>query len=123
MDSRPGLGVAFDSSTGFCLPNGATRSPDVAWIPSEKWDALTPQQRQKFLPLCPDFARDALVSLQEKMQEYLDNGMRLGWLINPQQQQVEIYRQGREKEVLDNPATVSGEDILPGFVLKCDRLW
>jgi Uma2 family endonuclease len=117
-------GVVFDSSTGFKLPNGANRSPDAAWIPIEKWNALTPEQQDKFLPLCPDFvielrsSTDVLKTLQDKMQEYIDSGTRLGWLINPQERQVEIYRQGREKEVLDNPINLSGEDVLSGFVLN-----
>lgn len=124
-----GTGIGFDSSTCFQLPNGSNRSPDAAWIPLEKWNALTPEQQEKFPPLCPDFvvelrsASDALKPLQEKMQEYLENGTRLGWLINGQNRQVEIYRQGREKEVLDNPATLSGEDILPGFSLSLPVVW
>jgi Uma2 family endonuclease len=122
-------GVVFDSSTGFKLPNGANRSPDAAWIPIEKWNALTPEQKDKFLPLCPDFvielrsSTDVLKTLQDKMQEYIDSGTRLGWLINPQEKQVEIYRQGREKEVLDNPMNLSGEDILSGFVLNLQMIW
>lgn len=117
------LGKAFDSSTGFKLPNGATRSPDAAWIRMEKWDALTPQQRKKFLPLCPDFAvelvsdSDDVEDTQAKMREYLANGLKLGWLINPQDKQVEIYRVGREVEVLQSPVSLSGEDILPDFIL------
>lgn len=118
------LGKAFDSSTGFRLPNGATRSPDVAWIEIERWEALTPAQRKKFLPLCPDFAIELLSETDDveetraKMQEYLENGLRLGWLINPQLRQVEIYRPNREVEVLESPTTLSGEDVLPGFVLE-----
>ena len=117
------LGKAFDSSTGFRLPNGATRSPDVAWIEIERWEALTPAQRKKFLPLCPDFAielvseTDDLEETRAKMQEYLQNGLRLGWLINPKLRQVEIYRPNRSVEVLESPTTLSGEDVLPGFVL------
>lgn len=124
-----GTGIGFDSSTCFQLPNGSNRSPDAAWIPLEKWNALTPEQQEKFPLLCPDFvvelrsASDALKPLQEKMQEYMENGTRLGWLINGQNRQVEIYRQGREKEVLDNPATLSGEDILPGFSLSLPVVW
>ncbi len=117
------LGKAFDSSTGFRLPKGGTRSPDVAWISMERWEALTPAQRKKFLPLCPDFAvelvsqTDDMEETQKKMQEYVDNGLRLGWLINPKTQQVEIYRPNQVVEVLQSPATLSGEDVLPGFVL------
>jgi Uma2 family endonuclease len=117
------LGKAFDSSTGFKLPNGATRSPDASWITQERWDGLTPQQRKKYLPLCPDFAvelvseSDDLADTQAKMQEYIQNGLRLGWLINPQDKQVEIYRSNQEVEILSSPTTLSGEDVLPGFLL------
>ena len=117
------LGKAFDSSTGFKLPNGATRSPDVSWIKQETWDALTPKQRKKYLPLCPDFAielvseSDDLADTQAKMREYMQNGLRLGWLINPQLKQVEIYRPNQDVEVLNSPTSLSGEDVLPGFIL------
>ncbi len=117
------LGVAFDSSGGFKLPNGADRSPDASWVKKERWDALTPEQKDSFAPLCPDFVvelrskTDSLKKLQEKMQEYIDNGARLGWLIDRQNRRVEIYRPGQSVEILQNPATVSGEDVLPGFVL------
>ena len=123
------LGITFDSSTGFKLPNKADRSPDASWIPLEKWNNLTPQQRQKFLPLCPDFVielrspSDSLKTLQNKMKEYLENGTKLGWLINPKAKQVEIYRQGKEVEILDNPTTLSGEDVLPDFVLDLELIW
>ncbi len=123
------LGMAFDSSTGFILPNGANRSPDASWIPLAKWDALTDEQKQRFLPLCPDFIiellspSDRLDKTQAKMQEYLDNGMILGWLINPQQQQVEIYRQGQEVEILNAPNSLSGESLLSGFVLDLQPIW
>ena len=122
-------GVAFDSSTGFRLPNGANRSPDASWIPVAKWNALTVEQKQKFLPLCPDFAlellspSDKLAKAQDKMQEYLDNGMKLGWLINPQTRQVEIYHTGKQVEVLDFPDSLSGKDILSGFVLDLQSIW
>lgn len=118
------LGVAFDSSTGFKLPNGATRSPDTAWVTRSRWEALTPQQRKKFVPLCPDFVlelvseTDDRETLQAKMREYLENGCRLGWLIDPKSQQVEIYRSGQPVEVLQSPVSLSGEDVLPGFVLS-----
>ena len=117
------LGKVFDSSTGFKLPNGADRSPDASWVKLERWQALTPAQRQKFPPLAPDFvvklrsATDELKPLQNKMQEYQDNGVSLGWLIDPQNQQVEIYRQGQDVEVVRSPTTLSGEDVLPEFVL------
>ncbi len=123
------LGEVFESSVGFKLPNGANRAPDAAWIPLSKWNSLTPQQQEKFLPLSPDFVielkspSDTLKSLQEKMIEYLENGTRLGWLINPQNQQVEIYRQGQKVEILDSPNTLSGEDILPNFLLNLESIW
>lgn len=122
------LGIAFDSSTGFKLPNGADRSPDAAWVKLERWEALTPEQRRKFPPLAPDFvielrsATDDFKPLQDKMQEYRDNGVRLGWLIDPQNQRVEIYRLCRDKEVLLSPTTLSGEDVLPGFVLDLRQI-
>ena len=120
------LGVAFSSSTVFKLSNGANRSPDAAWVQRERWEALTPIQRRKFPPIVPDFvielrsATDKLQDLQDKMQEYLDNGVRLGWLLNPQDQQVEIYSSDRPVEILNLPADLSGESTLPGFVLKLD---
>lgn len=123
------LGKAFDSSTGFRLPKGGTRSPDVAWILRERWEALTPDQRRTFLPLCPDFAielvseTDEVEKTRSKMQEYIDNGLRLGWLIDPKTQQVEIYRPNREVEVLESPATLSGEDVLPGFILDLQPIF
>jgi Uma2 family endonuclease len=122
-------GVVFDSSTGFILPNGARRSPDASWVRRERWDALTPEQRRGFVPLCPDFvvelrsATDSLAKLQEKMQEYLDNGARLGWLIDPQNNRVEIYRPGQEIEVLEHPTELFGEDVLPGSTLNLRRIW
>ena len=124
-----GTGIAFDSSTGFKLPNGADRSPDASWIKLERWDALTDEEKRKFPPICPDFViellspSDSLKTTQEKMQEYIDNGVRLGILINRKSRQVEIYRQGKEVEVLDSPATVSGEDVLKGFVLNLGMIW
>ena len=124
-----GLGKAFDSSTGFKLPNGATRSPDVSWIKIERWNALTPEQRKRFLPLCPDFVielvseSDDLADTQAKMREYIANGLRLGWLINPKNKQVEIYRPNQEIEVLQSPANLSGEDVLPGFILDLQPIF
>lgn len=118
------LGIAFDSSTGFKLPNGAERSPDVSWIRRERWEALTPTQRKKFAPICPDFVvelrseTDSLKELQEKMREYRDNGAKLGWLIDRKNKRVEIYRPGEDVEILNSPVTLSGEDVLPGFVLN-----
>ncbi|WNZ43839.1 Uma2 family endonuclease [Leptolyngbya boryana CZ1] len=121
------LGKVFSSSTIFRLPNGGSRSPDAAWVELSRWQALTPEQRKKFPPIAPDFvielrsATDNLATLQEKMQEYLESGVRLGWLLNPQDQQVEIYRQGQEKEVRSLPTLLSGETVLPGFELQVDR--
>jgi len=123
------LGKLFDSSTAFKLPNGADRSPDVAWIKQERWDALTPEQKETFPPIAPDFVlelmspSDSQRDTQAKMQEYIENGVKLGWLINRKTRQVEIYRQGQEVEILDNPTTLSGEDILPGFVLDLQIVW
>ncbi|HEY9607180.1 MAG TPA: Uma2 family endonuclease [Allocoleopsis sp.] len=123
------LGVCFDSSTCFRLPQGGDRSPDVSWILQSRWDSLTPDEQEKFPPICPDFVlelmspSDNLKIAQEKMQEYLNNGIRLGWLINRSTQTVEIYRQGQEVEVLQSPATLSGEDVLPGFVLNLQTIW
>ncbi len=123
------LGEAFESSTGFTLPNGADRSPDVSWIEKSRWNALTKEEKEKFIPLCPDFVielmspSDTLSQLQDKMREYDLNGCRLGWLINPKKQEVEIYRLGQEVEVLKSPQTLSGEDVLPGFVLDLGKIW
>ncbi|MEG4491805.1 Uma2 family endonuclease [Microcoleus sp. D3_18_C4] len=122
------LGVAFDSSGGFTLPNGADRSPDASWVKKERWDALTPEQKDSFAPLCPDFVvelrsrTDGLKKIQEKMQEYIDNGAKLGWLIDRQNRRVEIYRPGQDVEIIENPATLSGEDVLPGFVLNLEEI-
>lgn len=123
------LGEVFDSSTGFTLPSGADRSPDVSWVEKSRWDALTKEQKEKFLPLCPDFVieilspNDSLKKTQMKMQEYIENGCRLGWLSNRKKQEVEIYRPGQDVEVLKIPQTLSGESILPGFVLNMQRIW
>jgi Uma2 family endonuclease len=123
------LGEVFDSSTGFTLPNGADRSPDVSWVEKSRWDALTKEQKEKFIPLCPDFVieilspNDSLKKIQKKMQEYIENGCRLGWLINRKKQEVEIYRPGQNMEVLKFPQTISGENILPSFVLNMQRIW
>jgi Uma2 family endonuclease len=127
------LGKAFDSSTIFVLPNGARRSPDVSWIKLEKWNQLTGAQQDGFPPLAPDFVIE-LVSpsdlknqryedLQAKMQEYIDNGVQLGWLIEPAAKIVEIYRPGKQVEVLNNPQTLLGENVLPGFVLDLGEIF
>lgn len=117
-------GVAFDSSTMFQLPNGAFRSPDAAWLRLSRWNALSASEKAGFPPICPDFIvelrsqSDPLPPLQNKMQEYLENGMQLGWLIDPLEKQVEIYRLGKSKEVLINPTQLSGENVLSNFVLS-----
>jgi Uma2 family endonuclease len=124
-----GTGVGFDSSTGFALPNGAKRSPDLAWVKRDRWEALTPEQRKGFAPLCPDFVMelrspsDALEYVQTKMQEYLDNDAKLGWLIDPIEKKVYTYLPQAAVECLDNPQTISGDPVLPGFVLELGRVW
>ena len=127
---QDGTGIGFDSSTGFKLPNGAERAPDASWVKKERWEALTPSQRKKFAPLCPDFVielrspSDRVKDLQNKMEEYMDNGARLGWLIDPDSRQVYIYRPSGEIEQLDNPTEVKGdESVLPGFVLVMKEIW
>ncbi len=122
-------GETFDSSTGFALPQGGDRSPDVAWIPLEKWAALTPEEKRGFLPLCPDFViellspSDSWQDGQKKMEEYQANGCRLGWLLDPKGKRVGIYRQGQPVEVLAAPDQLSGEEVLPGFLLDARFLW
>lgn len=121
------LGEGFDSNTLFVLPNGAKRMPDVSWVRRDRWDALTQKQQDGYVPLCPDFVvelppTDGLEELQAKMREYMDNGVRLGWLINPAVRQVEIYRQGQQVEVLQSPSSLSGEDVLSGFELNLQRI-
>jgi Uma2 family endonuclease len=124
-----GTGIGFDSSAGFTLPNGAMKSSEAAWIKLEKWHTLTPEQQQKFAPICPDFIielrspSDNLQPLKDKLQEYIDNGVSLGWLIDRKNRKVYIYRPNSEVECLDNPATLSGESILPEFVLQLSTIW
>ena len=126
---RDGTGQNFDSSTLFSLPNGARRSPDLSWIRNERWEALSPQQQEQFPPLCPDFVvelrskTDSLKSLTEKMEEYIANGAELGWLIDPLERKIHVYRPGLAAEILDDPETVSGESPLRGFVLDVRSLW
>jgi Uma2 family endonuclease len=126
---RNGEGIGFDSSTGFVLPNGAERSPDVAWVRKDRWEALTPAQRRKLVPLCPDFVielvspSDDTDAQQEKMREYLDNGASLGWLIDPDRRRVHVYRAGGEVEELDGARTISGEPLLVGLVVELDSIW
>jgi Uma2 family endonuclease len=122
-------GKIFDSSTGFELPEGGDRSPDVAWITLDKWEALTAAERRGFLPLCPDFAielmsrSDSWIQTQAKMVEYMESGCRLGWLLDPKGKRAVIYRVGKTLELLTAPESLSGEDVLPGFVLDTKFLW
>ena len=128
FETHEELGEAFDSSTGFRLPSGADRSPDASWVSRFRWETLTQEQRKGFVPLCPDFVvelrseSDSLTKLQAKMGEYIDNGAKLGWLIDLQNRRVKIYRPGRDVEVLENPTNLSGEDVLPGFILNLRRV-
>lgn len=123
------LGKVFDSSTGFHLPNGSDRSPDASFILMSRWNNLTPQQKEKFIPLCPDFvlelrsASDVLSKIQAKMVEYLDNGAKLGFLVDPTRKVVEIYRPSQSVEILDSPVQVLGENVLPNFVLNLSEIW
>jgi len=126
---RDGTGTTFDSSGGFLLPNTAVRSPDAAWVSKSRLVSLSSEQRRKFIPLCPDFVievrspTDSLSALQEKMQEYLANGTRLGWLIDPEQRRVYVYRPERRVDVLEGPDTLSAAPLLPGFVLDLREVW
>ena len=128
-NERQHTGIAFDSSTGFHLPNGADRAPDASWVLQERWDALSASQKRKFPPLCPDFVvelrstSDRIQIIRDKMQEYIDNGARLGWLIDPTTRTVEIYEPGEEVETLYNPDRVAGDPVLPGFILDMKRVW
>jgi Uma2 family endonuclease len=120
---RTGLGRVCDSSSGFTLPNSAIRSPDASWIAQDRWDALTAEQTAAFAPICPDFVAelrspsDRRQALRAKLREYLAQGSRLGWLIDPLRREVEIYRPGQPVELLKDPRTLSGEDVLPGLTL------
>lgn len=124
-----GSGVGFDSSTGFILPNGAERSPDLAWVTRARWDALSDEEKEEFPPLCPDFVAelrsrsDALAVLREKMREYIANGARLGWLIDPIERRVYVYQPPDLETCFDDPQSISGEPVLHGFVFEARRLW
>jgi len=126
---QDGTGVGFESSAGFTLPNGAVRSPDASWMSKERWEAVPEDDKLRFSHVAPDFVAelrspsDSLAILQNKMEEYIENGVRLGWLIDPFQRQVHIYRPGQTVEVLEYPASVSGESVLPGFVLNLQEIW
>lgn len=128
-NSQVQTGIVFDSSAGFVLPNGAVRSPDASWIPLEKWNEIPPSEKDKFSPICPDFVielmspSDTLKDTQEKMKEYQENGAKLGWLINRKNRQIEIYRENQEVEIITNPTTLSGENILVGFELNLAIIW
>ena len=123
------LGITFDSSTGFKLSNGATRSPDVSWIEITRWDSLTAEQKRGFAPIDPDFVielmspTDDLLVIQQKMTEYMNCDIKLGWLINPDEKQVEIYRQGQDKEILNNPSSLSGETVLPNLIVDLSDIF
>ena len=122
-------GITFDSSAGFTLPNGAIRSPDAAWIEKTRWQAIAESKRRKFAPICPDFVielkspSDDLSLLQRKLEEYINNGVRLGWLIDPENHQVFCYRPQQSVEIFDNPRNLSGEDVLVGFILDLQVVW
>jgi Uma2 family endonuclease len=126
---QDGTGQAFDSSTLFTLPNGAKRSPDFAWVVNARWDALTEEEQEQFPPLCPDFVvelrsrTDRLVNLQRKMEEYVANGAQLGWLIDPSERKVHVYRPSAPAEELDDPQTISGEPLLRGLELDLQEIW
>ncbi len=126
---QDGIGEVFDSSAGFTLPNGATRSPDTSWILADRWNALTPEEQASFAPIAPDFvielrsASDTLAGLQEKMQEYIENGVRLGLLIDRKSRNVHRYRPGQSAEILESPESVSCAPELMGFELKMAKIW
>lgn len=124
-----GTGLAFGAATGFTLPNGAKRSPDASWVRRERWDALTEEQQEGFAPLCPDFVvelrspTDSVERLQQKMVEYIENGARLGWLLDPQNRQVYIYRPHQPVDCLTDPDELRGDPVLPGFVFTPREIW
>lgn len=127
---KDGTGICFDSSTGFKLSTGANRSPDVSWIKLSRWNNLSQEEQQRFAPICPDFvielrsASDNLKPLQEKMEEYMNEpGIKLGWLIDRKHKIIYVYRPQMSVECLENPDSVSGEDVLPGFVLNMAKVW
>ena len=128
-EERDGTGKVFGSSTGFILPNGAVRAPDVAWVRNERLEALTDKEWHRFLPLCPDFVlelrspSDSVRRLRKKMEEYRDNGAQLGWLLDPAGKRVEVYQPGAKVEIMENPMALSGEPLLKGFVLDVPQIW
>jgi Uma2 family endonuclease len=126
---RDGTGVAFDSSGGFVLPNGAMRAPDASWVARSRLEEVPPEARERFLPLCPDFVveirspSDGLADLKAKMEEYRGNGARLGWLIDPEGRRVHVYRPEREVETLEDPPRLAADPELPGFLLGLAPIW
>lgn len=126
---RDGSGVAFDSSTGFRLPNGAVRSPDASWVTRERLVVLSAEQKRKYIPLCPDFVlelrspSDALTTIEAKLREYIANGARLGWLLDPETRTVQVYRPDQAVETRTNPETLAGDSVLPGFTLDLRHIW
>lgn len=126
---KDGTGVGFDSNTAFTLPNGAIRSPDASWMTREKYVSLSERERRGFGRMCPDFVvelrshSDSLPTLLNKMEEYMENGATLGWLIDPQRRRVYVYRSGEQMVVLEDPAVVSGDPLLPGFELQMEEIW
>lgn len=126
---QDGRGIGFDSSTGFDLPNGSNVAPDVSWVLTSRIDALTPEEQRDYYPLCPDFVielrsdSDRLARVEAKMREYIGNGARLGWLIDPIERRAHLYRPGRAVEILERPATLSGDPELPGFTLDLAPIW
>jgi len=127
-NERTGLGQVFDSSAGFSLPDGATRSPDASWVSQQRWQQLSAEEKKRFAPLCPDFVAelrspgDSLAELQSKMSKYMANGARLGWLLDTVRQRVEIYRPGQQVEIMESPNSLSGEEVLPDFRLDLSRI-
>ena len=127
--TQDGRGRSADSSTGYKMPNGAIMSPDASWVSNERLEKISPAKRLKFLPLAPDFVielrskSDSLSALKEKMAEYIENGVRLGWLIDATKKKVYVYRQNAEVETLENPSEISGEPLLSGFVLNLKEIW
>ncbi len=124
-----GTGRSFESSTGFTLPNRALRAPDASWVSDTRWNALADEERRGFAQICPDFVvelrseSDTVSKLKAKMNEYMENGASLGWLIDPIEKKVHVYRPQALAEILDNPAEISGEFVLKGFVLKMSEVW
>jgi len=126
---KDGTGIAFGPTAGYTLPNGAIRAPDVSWMRREKWDSLSQFEKERFAHICPDFVvelrsrSDRLPTLINKMEEYMENGASLGWLIDPKKRRVYVFKPGEEMVVLENPTVVSGDPLLPGFQLQMEEIW